>query len=195
MQIIKDYIYTDFLGIDSKKIRPSCYWMYEVVKANFSDSSKDFTAQSTLTTALYGKYNVLMYPAPGFHELYEGIQRTFRKVSGTTSPHYIQAWLNFYQKGDYIDWHMHWEPEFESWHGFYCVDCEPSKTSYKLDPSKDEIIDVVSENDKLILGPSSGDIHRTWPWEGDAPRITIAFDIVPASKIDPLENLNHWIPI
>jgi hypothetical protein len=136
-----------------------------------------------------------MYPAPGFHELYEGIRRVFRHASRSTEPHYIQSWLNFYRKGDFIDWHMHWEEEFKSWHGFYCVDCEPSVTTYKLDMNIDKTIDVVSKNDLLVMGPSGKDVHRTWPWEGEQPRITIAFDIVPANMIDPLENLNHWIPL
>ena len=87
----------------------------------------------------------------------------------------------------------------ESWHGYYCVDVEPSKTSYKLEKNG-KIVHVQNEDNLLVLSKSLDDQHRTWAWEYDHPRITIAFDILPASNILNFEGenkmgKNHWIPI
>ena len=68
-----------------------------------------------------------------------------------------------------------------------------------INPEKEpyEEIDIISKNNLLVISPSAGDQHRTWPWEGNGePRITIAFDIVPESKFpSAIDKMNHWIPI
>jgi hypothetical protein len=113
----------------------------------------------------------------------------------------MQAWLNVYRTGEFIDWHSHWPAEFESWHGFYCVDVEPnSSTTYRLFgkiPEKDDIV-VTSQDNLLVISRSDGDYHRSSEWNNpDKPRITVAFDIIPMSKLYERRNYekNHWIPI
>ena len=106
--------------------------------------------------------------------------------------------MNIYRKGDFIDWHTHWPKEKNSWHGFFCVDCEPSYTTYRL-PNRYEPVNVTSENNLLVIGKSDNDRHRSseWPYT-DRDRITIAFDIIPRQSIVPCfpydGALNHWIP-
>ena len=192
------YVYTKKLGIDYNIIRPSCDIMEKFIKENFMNQPDSFTGQSTMITGLFSKYNLLMYSFPGFHKLYESIRKTFRQINDAGGEHYIQCWLNYYYKGDFIKWHHHWSyPRYENcWHGFYCVDCEEvnSYTRYKLKDINEEF-DIKSENDLIILSKSERDEHRTFPWEGEKPRITIAFDIVSNEYIDNHIWKNHWIPI
>lgn len=156
-----------------------------------------------ISTLYFAEYNILTFTDPNWHNLYKKIQTHFhlcyelyhqRKVD---KPHYIRSWLNVYEKGQYIDWHGHWDSEFNAWHGFFCVDVEPnSKTSYMW---KDDIqmIDVDSKNGLLVLGLSDNDQHKSSEWNQETPRITIAFDILPFDSImsTGFIKLNHWIPI
>lgn len=208
--IYEEYIHTKKLNLNLDVMKDSCEKLYDLVKEKFSQNKIDYTGQSTLSTGLFGSYNLLLYPLDEFHELYEEIKTMLYEIEdGEKQKYYIQCWLNYYQKGDFINWHGHWKPEHKSYHGFFCVDCEPSKTTYKVPGyeeiipgkksrarEKDKIVDVESKNNLLVMSKSDGDIHRTWPWEyEDRPRITIAFDIVPKQFIQYDIWLNHWIPL
>jgi hypothetical protein len=144
-----------------------------------------------------------MYPLPGVHELYRNIRDVFNNSYyeyfgyENKRPHFIQCWLNYYWRGDFIDWHGHWPSSFNAWHGFFCVNVEPqSSTLYKWKDSE-QIIEVPSQNGLMVLGISDQDKHRSTEWNQQAPRITVAFDIVPVdnASIRPEQYINHWIPI
>lgn len=199
MDIYKDYIITARLNLDLVEMKNSCYKMKNVIDQNFKETvvnieyKEDEGKLTPLTAQGFEHYNLLMYTFKGFHSLYFEIQKLFRQLNQNNEQYYIRCWLNMYEKGNFVDWHDHFPPRCNSWHGFFCVDCEPSKTTYKL-PGIDDLVDIVSENNLIVLSKSNGDKHRTWPWEyEDRDRITIAFDIVPATHTG--EFLNHWIPI
>jgi hypothetical protein len=196
IDLTEGYVYTSKLDLEVALIRDGCFKMYDFIRAKFSDKPVDYTGQSTLTTGVFAQYNLMLYPMPGFHDLFRGIQRVFHTINPETRErHYMQCWLNFYRKGDFIDWHGHWPPEAQSWHGFYCVTGGGlSDTTYRIPPNGQEVV-IPTVNDQLVLSKSDGDKHRSSEWVHDDPRITIAFDIVPDRKIPPLGNLNHWIPI
>jgi hypothetical protein len=196
INLIENYVYTTKLDLNLAGIKDSTQKIYDLVKKEWSDCGKDFTGQSTLTTQVYTRYNLLMYPLFGFHDLYKGIQQTFRTIAETDEPHYIQCWLNVYNKGDYIQWHHHFPPNARSWHGFFCVDTEPgSYTSYRIPHLANEV-NIPSEDNLIVISRSAGDEHKSseWPF-ADRPRITIAFDILPQNNIWWNQWLNHWIPI
>lgn len=203
-----DYIHTKKLDLNLSKIKNSAHKMYNFVKNEFVENC-DHNGQSSMVDQIFAKYNAFMYPYPEFYELFKQIQIMFQDLISTDSsdysddPHYLQSWVNFYRKGDFISWHGHWPVEVNAWHGYYCVDVEPSKTTYQI-PNVKGNIDVINSNNLLIISKSDGDRHRTWPWEYDRPRITIAFDIVPACHImsghpgiDTHNRMgkNHWIPV
>lgn len=216
-----DGLYSVDTDLNVKQIKESCHKLYDIIKTHFQNNN-DHTGQSTLDTELHTRYNLLLYPFAGIHELYFSISKIFhdcriRENNGLNEKYVIQSWLNFFNKGDYIDWHQHTTVDFNCWHGFLCVDTEPeSFTSYKWPNHLDRntIIDVPSKNGRIVMGRSNGDVHRSseWPYE-DRPRITIAFDIVPTRFVtgyclknysEPRYNnamkhsnmfVNHWIPI
>jgi hypothetical protein len=196
MDILENFIYTEMLDHDLHTQRKTAHYMQNYINNEFSDG-REFNGQVTLSTKLFDKYNYLMYPLPGIHQLYSSIKNVFHKVNdGLYEDYFIQCWLNFYYKGDFIDWHGHWPTEAESWHGFYCLDVEPeSCTEYKLE---DKLIKVPSKDNLLVISRSGRDVHKSSEWTEDRPRITIAFDIVPAEKLfdaGAYRNPNHWIPI
>jgi len=200
-------------------IKQSCYEMYEIVEHCFQDKDD----QKSLITDLYSKYNLLLFPLPGIHELYWSISNTFHYClsddSGLVKEKFVvQCWLNFFKEGEFIDWHSHWSNRQNCWHGFLCVDTEPdSFTSYRWNDDtsrKDVQIDVPSKDGLMVIGKSNNDVHKSSEWKvKDRPRITIAFDIAPCSTIysvltkelpgktylsaamNNIGFVNHWIPI
>jgi len=195
IKTIHNYIHLFKYNLDKERLLDSSKKIYDLVKENFSKDKKEFTEQSTLSTQLFKSYNFLLYPLDQVHDLYTNIKESFDSIKDDPKEkYYIQCWVNYCQKGDFIDWHRHFDKERKTWHGFYCLDCEPSFTTYKL-PDLNETVNVYSENNLMVISKSDGDEHRTWPWEYDKPRITIAFDIVPGHHIKYDKWLNHWIPI
>lgn len=199
MNIYNDCIITTKLNLDLVSIKNSCYKLKDVIDKHFKEKilESEFEEEegklTPLTTQGFKYYNLLMYGFDGFHSLYFEIQKLFQQVKQQDEKYYIQCWFNIYEKGNFVDWHEHYPPKCMAWHGFFCVDCEPSKTTYQL-PNIVNPIDIISENNLLVLSKSNDDRHRTWPWEyTDRDRITIAFDIVPAKYTG--EFLNHWVPI
>ena len=187
-----EYVTTKQLNLNIPEMIKSCDRMYKFVLEHFPQNGSSWAYYATASTAVFDQYNMLLYPFNQFHELYEEIRTTFRELVNTKEPHYIQCWLNYYKKGEFIDWHGHRPPHMQSWHGYFCVRGEGSKTTYRLPTG--EFVDVETKDNLLVLSKSDDDRHRTYPWEGDTPRITVAFDIVPVKYV-PTKAINHWMPI
>jgi hypothetical protein len=186
-----DYIKVYPLDINLYEAKLSCNLLYQHIKHNLSQDNLGIDT-GPITTQAFNQYNLLLYPFAEFHKLYQEICRVFSLVDTSEENYYIQCWLNYYEQGQFIDWHSHWAPKDNTWHGFFCVDCEDSVTSYRL-PTSEEI-DVPSINGNLVISRSAGDVHRTYPWpHSDRPRITVAFDCVPWRNIS--WGTNHWVPI
>lgn len=199
--LTENYIYTKIINLNLKKIKDSSDIMNSLIKRKFLNSNVDYSDISKLiTTSLFAQYNLLLYPLNGFHELYFEIRKLFydileyNNMQNNGTKYYIQCWLNYYKKGEFIDWHKHWPPENKTWHGFYCLDTDDSYTSYKI-PNNSKIINIKSENNKIIISKSDGDTHKSSEWKKYNPRITIAFDIVPFEYINHEDTINHWMPI
>lgn len=204
LNLIDNYVYTRMLDLDLTQQKNTADLMYNFILDKFQDDGVGYTGQSTMTTKLYLKYNYLMYPVAGISKLYGEIRDTFHACKNHKpqqrmyTEYHMQCWLNYYNKGDYIDWHGHWPESYDGWHGFYCLDVEPdSNTQYKV-PNNTEITTIESKNNLLVISKSDGDLHRSSEWiHEDRPRITIAFDIIPSVNLfaNNHTDLNHWIPV
>lgn len=183
---VENYLWMKKCHLNLNELKNSCIAMNNIILNNFGNFDAKYR---------FSYYNVLLYPFPQFHELLSNIKETFFSLNKTPEKnYYIQCWLNFHKKDEMIEWHKHWPEGKGVWHGYFCVDAEPSITSYEL-PSGNRY-DVNNRNNHIIIGLSEGDRHRTWPWPyEDRTRITIAFDIVPQESIIDNKYLNHWIPI
>ena len=80
---------------------------------------------------------------------------------------------------------MHDHPSL--FHGYYCINAEPSKTHYEVD--KNTIYDIININNNIILS-KTGIPHSKGDWQEEEKRITIAYDIIGTNDIDENE---HWL--
>lgn len=72
-------------------------------------------------------------------------------------------------------------------HGYYCVNAEPSSTWYKINGV--DLFENINKNNRAIVS-ETGHPHGRDDWYSDIPRITIAYDIKPSSGEELPE---HWI--
>lgn len=195
---MNSYIKTKILDIPTSEMVESCNAINRILNEQraYYELKQQPTygdVNSPYTTKMFGCYNIFTFPLPHLHKLYREIQTFFHEHRDVETDYYIQCWMNYTNTGEYLDWHHHHEPGEQSWHGYYCVSVGNSKTTYKI-PGMLQDVDVISKENLLVLSRSEGDLHRTYPWEGDHPRITIAFDIIPR-RVVPIEWRDHWIPI
>ena len=155
-------------------------------------------ADGSNSTKLYEAYNIFLCHYQEMTMLYEKIITSFKEKNPDTYKKYaISGWVNVYNSGGFLDWHTHgvgMGNAFDGrWHGYFCVNGEPSKTLYRDNETHKLVKAVENKNGWLTMSPG-GMEHRVTPWDNtEEPRITIAFDIVPQKQID--FGVNHWMPI
>ena len=209
-------LWTKHLNLNLDNMHISNVRMHRLILDKFytDDESKQSYVWPTspLSTKVFWNYNVFLYPHAEYYELFNEIKTMFYEIAKPTEPHYIQAWLNVYEAGQYLAWHKHCDDkdkEDACWHGFYCADVEtePSQTLYKLSTFTEDVVKIDSSNNLLVMG-RAGHIHKTSEWHSsDNPRVTIAFNIIPRSGLNmsELKNqdggihreylLNNYVPI
>jgi hypothetical protein len=198
MQIKEHFkgLYTSDIDLNINDIKNSCMFVYKSILNDDSlelampENSPLLVNYQKSVAAAGVNYNFFSLPYPGIYDLYWKIREVFYIAAKThygvdiKRKYFIHAWLNVYEKNEFLDWHSHPNNDVIFWHGFYCVNTEPSKTSYKLLNDTKEIIDIECINNRIVLSPLSGELHRTWPWTKDHdPRITIAFNITTDNSI------------
>lgn len=209
------------LNLNLINARQDCLAIYETVKHRYGNIQVPPWGPKfgNLSTKLFWKYNTFLFSSQELHQLFKEISDFWRQLRPNDQPYYLQSWVNVYDDSKNIGWHHHYEAGSGSWHGYFCVDVDRSKTSYALysdnfkesiDNKKDymynneelvehieeyELANVCGRDNFLFMSPS-GPVHRSNPWAvQDRPRITVAFDIVPGQIIDNANYENHWIPL
>ncbi len=181
------------LSLDLDKISKIATVLESALAKNCEQIEPDKYGGS-VTTASFEHYNLATMCNEELHALYTALQAVFRErvPDGT---YYLQSWVNIHRKNQHLDWHEHWGSE--SFHGYFCVNAEPSTTSYK-NPQTKQVDSVTNRNNTLTLN-AGGWLHRVSPWRSDRPRISIAYDIVPVNLVISQGKgnipLNHWMPI
>lgn len=73
-------------------------------------------------------------------------------------------------------------------HGYYCVNAEPSITYYKIGGINGTPFENINKNNRAIIS-ETGHPHGRDDWHQNKPRITIAYDVCPLKNgVGP-----HWI--
>lgn len=72
-------------------------------------------------------------------------------------------------------------PDF---HGYYCINAEPSVTIYKLESG--ELFQNINKNNRAILS-ETGLLHGRGYWKENSKRITLGYSIQPADSFDVKE--------
>ena len=160
-EVVKDYLWTmKFDDINNKKLYDTCCTVEHELK-KYLPPPPDDNGYGCMTSYYYKKYNLFQFPCPELHKLYSNMARQFKPLLGE-GQWYLRTWVNLFASGKNIAWHKHWEPEYKTYHGFYCVNTEgivPSYTEYQI-PKVDKIVTVPSSDSLCVIGKSGDDLHR-----------------------------------
>jgi hypothetical protein len=170
---------------------------------------KRYTREHNLPSKLNKKYNVFKFDNSLIKEFYDGVKDCFMEVCEfynidfNDQNYMIRGWFNYDKTSKngfsvdprtnprYFHDHLggHGVPDF---HGYYCVNAEPSKTFYKM--KDDSIYENENKNNRLVIC-SNGFPHGRDDWYFDSPRITIAYDIVPFSRLvaEQVDSNSNWL--
>jgi hypothetical protein len=156
-------------------------------------------SSDSVSTIKWREYNVFQFYHPSIYKLYKNISETIKEaceyyeVDFDKQEYMVQGWFNInYNNSGKLDWHDHGGPYAPYFHGYYCVNAEPSVTYYRV---FDKETDNHNKNNRMIVS-EMGHPHAMGSWDWEGPRVTIAYDIVPmksliANKAEP----QHWIPL
>jgi len=148
------------------------------------------------TTQLGMFYNVFDFDHPGIKALKEALKEAIQEaaeyygIDFEKMQYKVHGWYNLDPKTEggsgvnplknevFMHDHMGGEgaPVF---HGYYCVNAEPSITYYSI--NNETPFENHNKNNRAIIS-ETGHPHGRDDWYEDKPRITIAYDIAPASS-------------
>jgi len=194
-EIFKNYLWAfQFTDIDNNKLYKTCCHVENHFQKNFPPPSGK-NIYGCLASYYHREYNLFSFPCSELSKLYKNMTLHFSQILEKNTKYYIRCWANIFKKGNNIDWHKHWDKEFKTYHGFYCVNTEGkynSHTDYKIPHDKEKIYRISSRDGLCVIGKSEGDLHRSSEWLNDEKhRITIAFDVIPLQVLRPKEEFTH----
>jgi hypothetical protein len=167
------------------------------------EDDKYWMESGSLSTVKWREYNVFQLYHPAIHNLYNALSDTVKEaceyygLDFYNERYYVQGWFNInHSNTGKLDWHDHGGPFAPHFHGYYCVNAEPSITNYKLYNDDNRLVENVNKNNRLIVS-EMGHPHAMGDWGWDGPRITIAYDIEPVKYLieNDLTIEQHWIPL
>ena len=168
-----------------------------------TNSDYELVDRSSFTTQLGEKYNIFQFHNENIRELYRAIRDMvleaceYYGINAEEQNYMIQGWFNADKNSKpeplpntYLHDHLNGQgaPDF---HGYYCVNAEPSYTKYLISGEKEFL--NINVNNRAIIS-ETGHAHgiSNWPFEKD--RITIAYDISPLKNMQGSPE-QHWVPI
>ena len=158
---------------------------------------------NSVSTMKWRQYNVFQFHSTGIYNLYKAVKDMtieacdYYGIDFEKEKFMLQGWFNITHTGKgKLDWHDHGGPFAPHFHGYYCVNAEPSITNYKLYNDNNRLVENVNKNNRLIVS-EMGHPHAMGDWGWDGPRITIAYDIEPVKYLieNDLTIEQHWIPL
>jgi len=183
------------------------YKLIETAKLRGVDTmendEKYWIESGSLSTVKWREYNVFQLYHTGLNTLYKAISDTVKEackyydIDFDKKQYYVQGWFNINNaEVGKLNWHDHGGPYAPHFHGYYCVNAEPSVTHYKLFNDDNQIVDNVNKNNRLIVS-EMGHPHAMGDWEWSGSRITVAYDIEPLESLISNEGTiqQHWIPL
>ena len=156
-------------------------------------------------TQLGSYYNIFSFDNLSILELQKSINSMVKEacdyygIDFDSQEYMINGWYNVDYKveiagvvsplknSDHYHDHMGGEgaPVF---HGYYCVNAEPSITYYKIGGINGVPFENINKNNRAIIS-ETGHPHGRDDWHQNKPRITIAYDVCPLKNgVGP-----HWI--
>ena len=151
------------------------------------------------------KYNIFQFHNASIHKLFKALRSMtieaceYYGIDFDSQTYMIQGWFNTdglinpeLEKDSHYHDHLG-GTGIPNFHGYYCVDAEPSSTFYKIGGYSGEPFENINKNNRAILS-ETGHPHGIGPWNSSRPRVTIAYDISPLETMSQdLEQ--HWVPL
>jgi hypothetical protein len=201
---MKDHkFFEKYLDNDLSRLSMELHDRYRLI-SNLEKKQNDIWLNSnSMSTIKYREYNVFQFNIDGIYNLYKALQDLTRDacqyydINFNEQKYMIQGWFNINHAGQgKLDWHDHGKPGAPRFHGYYCVNAEPSTTKYKIFNDENNIVDNINKNNRAILS-EMGHQHSMNDWTWDGPRITVAYDIIPLSELSLMrsEDEQHWVPL
>jgi len=189
------------LDLLSKELKVRYDWIEKAKVGNVTPvGDKEYWLESnSLSTVKWRQYNVFQFHIDGVYNLYKNLAELVKEaciyydISFEEQKYMVQGWFNINTaKNGKLDWHDHGEPYAPNFHGYYCVNAEPSVTHYRV---FDKEVENINKNNRMIVS-EMGHQHAMGDWDWDGSRITIAYDIMPLHKLPNLPDMEqHWIPL
>jgi hypothetical protein len=196
-----------FLDNDLEKLSNDLRFRYEKIKdaemLGVTPLTNDelWLDSNSVSTMKWRQYNVFQFHTLEIYNLYLGIRDLVKEaceyyeINFEEQKYMLQGWFNINNnsKGGKLDWHDHGLQGAPDFHGYYCVNAEPSETHY-ITTQGPKI--NVNKNNRLVIS-EMGHPHAMGDWDWDGDRITIAYDILPIREVEGfgIENEQHWVPL
>jgi hypothetical protein len=170
----------------------------------------DKNQPGTLTQLGINYYNIFTFVNPEIFKLKEALRKLtmeaceYYGIDFNSQKYLIHGWFNSDSKTvgsngvnplkHPYHFHDHSDGLGVPWfHGYYCVDAEPSSTFYQINKEKNNIFENINKNNRAILS-ETGHPHGRDDWFFDNKRITIAYDITPMNNLVGVKP-NKWMPL
>jgi len=145
-------------------------------------------------------YNVFDFPNKNIHNIYVAARNLTKQaceyydIDFERRNYYIHGWFNYWPgpvtKSDIVDDDYHEHGDYDgAFHGYYCLNAEPSITYYKINNS---LFENHNKNNRLVVA-KNGAPHAIGTWPYKTTRITIAYNICPIEFID--HTAVHYVPL
>lgn len=169
---------------------------------------KKYNLSNNISGQLNQKYNVFKFENDDIKKIYNELKLCVKEACSYYGYNFddmdymVRGWFNYESKTDQFShnplansrlYHDHLgghpAPDF---HGYYCVNAEPSSTYYKI--SDDLIYENKNINNRMIVA-ENGFPHSRGDWKKEECRITIAYDIVPFKRLveQGVDKKPHWM--
>lgn len=193
--------FEQYLDNDLDELSDELNKRYDIIKNKNKTNPKDYWLSSnSISTIKWRDYNVFQFHITGIRNLYAEISNMTKKaceyyeIDFAKQDYFVQGWFNINtaNKGK-LDWHDHGPRNQNLFHGYYCVNAEPSITHYDIDGV---IVENINKNNRLVMS-GMGYPHSMADWEWDGPRITVAYDILPLKHLqeNAMNQEQHWTPL
>lgn len=174
---------------------------YKQIESSSQLGASDvWKASNSISTIKWKDYNVFQFHSTEIYNLYKAVRDMtkeaceYYELDFDKQNYMLQGWFNInYSKNGKLDWHDHGPQGAPTFHGYYCVNAEPSITHYRV---FDKDVENLNVNNRAILS-EMGHPHAMADWDWDGPRITIAYDLIPLENIKRFakDQEQHWIPL
>jgi len=151
--------------------------------------SKDDSTRNVAMDSWHITYNIFDYANEEIQKLKSGITNMvieacdYYGIDAKEQQYMLKGHLNYYAGPKTINWdNVAWDNHGDNpleFHGYYCINAEPSVTYYQVD---EKIVENKNKNNVAILS-QNGYHHSVGDWLSEDVRITIGYNVFPLKNI------------